>query len=110
MSTSYEATGTLIYVGDTEQVKETFKKRSFTIEIADGNYPQQVPFQATQDRTTALDGFKVGDTVSVCFNLRGRPYNGKWFVNLEAWRVTKTGEATAPGTDKTELFHDDVPF
>jgi hypothetical protein len=45
----------------------------------------------------------------VCFNLRGRPYNGKWFVNLEAWRVTKTGEATAPGGDKTEIFND-VPF
>ncbi|HBB24977.1 MAG TPA: hypothetical protein DCZ59_01800, partial [Bacteroidetes bacterium] len=50
MSNSYEAVGTLHHLTETQQVKDTFKKREFVLEIADGNYPQHIKFQVTQDR------------------------------------------------------------
>ena len=37
---------------------------------------------------------KVGDDVDVDFNLSSREYNGKYFHNLDAWKVFKAGEST----------------
>ena len=42
MSTTYEATGTIYAIMDTQQVTDSFKKREFAVEIPDGNYPQFV--------------------------------------------------------------------
>ena len=65
MSTTYEATGTLVSIMDTQQVSDTFKKREFAIEIPDGQYPQSVKFQVVQDKTALLDNYAVGQQVKV---------------------------------------------
>lgn len=115
MANSYEATGKVIAVFDTQQVKDTFKKREFVIEIEDGQYPQQIKFQVTQDKCSTLDSVKVDSTVKVLFNLRGKAFQAKdgstgYFSNLDAWRVeTVTGATTAKPVDNRDNF-DDVPF
>ncbi len=125
MANSYEALGTLHVVMDTQQVKDTFKKREFVLEMQDGNYPQHIKFQVTQDRCALLDNFKVGQQVKVLFNLRGRPFQNRegqtvYFTNLEAWRV-EPAQAGSSGatTDYSQISpasasgsegFDDVPF
>ena len=115
MSTSYEASGSIVHIGATQQIKETFTKRAFVIEIGDGNYPQQCQFEVTKDNCKRLDDFKVGDAIRVLFNLRGRGYDKKdgsgraWFTSLEAWRIESQGQSQVGDTDKTQAF-DDVPF
>jgi len=116
MSLSFEITGTMHSIGETQQIKETFTKREFIIEVADGNYPQHIKCQVTKDRCKTLDAFKAGEAVNVCFNLRGRLYTNKngqqdAFTNLEAWRIESLGASQAPaeGKDMTNAF-DDVPF
>ncbi len=126
MANSYEAIGTVHMISDTQQVKDTFRKREFVIEIQDGNYPQHIKFQVTQDRCALLDNFKVGQQVKVQFNLRGRPFQNRegqtvYFTNLEAWRVepAQAGGAST-GTDYSQItpasasasdgFDEDVPF
>lgn len=115
MANSYEATGRIIVIGTTITLMtasgKEFKKRDLVIEVEDGNYPQQVKFQLTQDRCDILEKFKVEETVTVCFNLRGKP-NVKdgvtsYFVNLDAWRIIKPERGTP--RDRTNDF-DDVPF
>ncbi len=90
----YQATGTLINVSDEQQVSEKFRKRDFVIKT-DGEYPQELQFQLTQDRTSALDSLPVGSNVTVHFNLRGRPWekdgNVRWFNSLEAWKIERVG-------------------
>ncbi|HLP29242.1 MAG: DUF3127 domain-containing protein [Ignavibacteria bacterium] len=125
MANSFEAVGTMHVVMDTQQVKDTFKKREFVIEMQDGNYPQHIKFQVTQDRCALLDNFKVGQQVKVLFNLRGRPFQNRegqtvYFTNLEAWRIEPaTGTATPTGADYSQITpasagakddFDDVPF
>jgi len=90
---SYEAIGKLYKKYDTESKTQTFQAREFVIEM-DGQYPQFVKFQLTQDRCAALDPFQEGDPIKVQFDLRGREWNGKYFTNLNAWRLEK-GEAVA---------------
>ena len=114
MSTTYEANGTVIFIGDTQQIKDTFRKRAFVVQIGDGNYPQEVQFEVTKDNCQALDAFKVGDAIRVLFNIRGRGYDKKdgsgkgWFTSLEAWKIDG-GSKTEQPKDLTNAF-DDVPF
>lgn len=125
MANSYEAVGVLHFVSETQQVKDTFKKREFVIEVQDGNYPQHIKFQVTQDRCALLDSYKVGQSIKVLFNLRGRPFQNKegqtvYFTNLEAWRIEASqGTASPSGADYSQIAPaeagakddlDDVPF
>ena len=93
---SFELTGKLHRIFDTEQIKETFRKREFVIEKVDGQYPEFIKFQLVQDRTNLMDDFNEGDEVTVAFDLRGREWQGKFFTNLQAWRVQGAGGGSAP--------------
>ncbi len=84
---SYDLTGKLFRIFDTEQVKETFKKREFVIEQQDGQYPNFIKLELTQDRCGLIDGYSEGDDVTVSFDIRGRQWNDKFFTNLHAWRI-----------------------
>lgn len=85
---SFEVEGKLIKKYDTENKTGTFQAREFVIEINSGNYPQAVKFQLVQDRCPLIDAFEEGEFIKVHFDLRGREWNGKYFTNLNAWRVT----------------------
>jgi len=96
---AFEITGTLHRLFPTEQKSGSFQAREFVLEVPDGNYPQLVKFQAVQDRCAMLDQFSEGEMIKVSFDLRGREWQGKYFTNLNAWRIEKgTGEAGAEST------------
>lgn len=94
---SFEVTGKLIKKYETESKTESFRAREFVIEVESGQYPQFVKFQCVQDRTSIIDDVNEGDQIKVHFDLRGREWQGKYFTNLNAWRV----EADSPATGAT---------
>jgi single-strand DNA-binding protein len=93
---SFELEGTLIKKFDTQQIKDTFKKREFVVET-DEQYPQQIKVELTQDKCELLDDYNEGDKLKVHFNLRGREWNGKYFVNINGWRIEKAGAQVNAG-------------
>ncbi len=92
---SFEIVGKLHKKFDTENKTATFQAREFVIEIGSGNYPQMIKFQLTQDRCGLIDPFEEGKDIKVFFDLRGREWNGKYFTNLNAWRLEASEEAGA---------------
>ncbi|MEO1712477.1 MAG: DUF3127 domain-containing protein [Bacteroidota bacterium] len=111
---SYEAVGKLLKKYDTEQKSQTFQAREFVLEVVDGQYPQFIKFQLTQDRCSLLDPFEEGAEMKVHFDLRGREWNGKYFTNLNAWRLEKAGgEGSTPpaatGGDNFPTMGDEPP-
>ena len=126
----YKAEGKLEKIFDTEQKSASFQAREFVIEVADGQYPQMVKFQLVQDKCTLVDDFSEGDSIEVEFDLRGREWNGKYFTNLQAWRISRAGEGSgesggggqsqaarapaaapvAPSSSAKADFDDDIPF
>jgi single-strand DNA-binding protein len=96
-SMSFEVAGKLHKKFDTENKTDTFQAREFVI-VVEGNYPQFVKFQLVQDRCSLVDNFEEGEMITVHFDLRGREWNGKYFTNLNAWRVEKHEPAT-PNAD-----------
>lgn len=84
---SFEITGKLFKKFDTEQKTQSFSAREFVLETNDNNYMQLIKFQLTQDRCGLLDPFEEGQELKVHFDLRGREWNGKYFTNLNAWKL-----------------------
>ncbi|MEM9931531.1 MAG: DUF3127 domain-containing protein, partial [Bacteroidota bacterium] len=84
---------------------------------------QYVKFQLTQDKCALLDTYEEGQEVKVHFDLRGREWNGKYFTNLNAWRIEGASQpaASAPPPSQDNFFptaddeptvaaDDDLPF
>ena len=120
---SYEAIGKLHKKYETESKSATFQAREFVIEVEDGAYPQFVKFQLVQDKCSLIDDANEGDVLKVHFDLRGREWQGRYFTNLNAWRVEKGehGGSTPPPADDAGSFptsddepaleaDDDLPF
>lgn len=127
----YKAEGKIEKIFDAEQKSASFTAREFVIEVADGQYPQMVKFQLVQDKCNLVDDYNEGDQVEVEFDLRGREWNGKYFTNLQAWRISKAGEGSSSnaggssgdsassnppketagaGSTANADFDDDIPF
>ena len=56
---SFEVEGKLHRKFDTEQKTDSFRAREFVLEI-EGQYPQMVKFQLTQDRCDLIDAYDEG--------------------------------------------------
>ena len=98
---------------DAQTFDSGFTKREFVVTTLE-QYPQDIKLECTQAKVVLLDSLKVGDNVDVSFNIRGNEYNGKYFVNLQAWKIEgATAESTSiPVAQKTESTEGegDIPF
>lgn len=106
---SFKMSGVLKVINPSVQVSEKFIKREFVLNVPHDNYPQDVAFQLTQKNVDVLDKFSQGETVEVSFDIRGREYNGRYFNNLEAWRIEKSGDSASPSKEE-EKTEEDLPF
>ena len=72
-------------------------KQEFILEFPDGNFTAQACFTAWgQEKVAELDKYQVGDKVKVSFNLKSREYNGRWYNDLQIWRIAPAGAAQQP--------------
>ncbi len=104
-------------------------KQEFVVDFPDGNFTSQACFTAWgQDKVQELDKYQVGDRVKVSFNLKSREFNGRWYNDLQIWRISPAGAvqpaapaptpaapapvAPAPTLDDMpgEDAQDDLPF
>ena len=70
-----EINGKIYAIFDTQQIKESFRKRDFVVEYVENpSYPQYLKFEVVQNKTDMLDNFNEGDPVQVSFDLRGREW------------------------------------
>ena len=104
---AFEITGKLHKKFETQQKTDSFKAREFVIET-DGDYPQFVKFQCTQDRCAIVDNFEEGNMITVSFDLRGREWQDKFFTNLNAWKITGASTGGSSGSSEEENFNQDV--
>ena len=82
-----EVKGTIKAIFAEQVISDKFRKREFVLTTND-KYPQDVLFQLTQGNTDLIDTIRVGEEVDVKFNLRGKEYNGRYYVSLDAWQVS----------------------
>lgn len=71
------------------------------------------------DKVNELAKLSIGDKVSVGVNVESREYNGKWYTDIRAWRITPAAISSAPSdyapplenmTAPMESSEDNLPF
>lgn len=96
---SYDLTGKVKVIMEAKTFGSGFTVREFVVTVEDGKYPQDICIQFVQDKVSLLDTIQEGQEVTVTFDIRGREYNGRYFNNLQAWKIVAGeggGAATAP--------------
>ena len=113
---------------DEQVVSDRFRKREFVVQTKE-QYPQTLCFEFTQDKTSVLNNFQVGQEVNVDFNIRGRewtpPQGGdtRYYTTLQAWRMNAV-QGVGPGPSDlppqgqpfeapsggSDVLDDDLPF
>ena len=82
-----EVKGKVKVVNATEEVgTKGFKKRLLVVETEE-TYQQSIPVEFVQDKCNLLDSIQVGQDVTVQINLRGSEYNGRYYVQLQGWKI-----------------------
>ena len=103
-----------------ESAKGPWRKQEYILET-DGQYPKKVCFMAWSDK---IDDFaiKEGETLTVSIDLESREYNGRWYTDVKAWKVSRGDSSVADipfpspeqygNTQQQEppLLDDDIPF
>ena len=69
----------------------TWRKQEYILET-EGQYPKKVCFMVWSDK---IDEFaiKEGEKLVVTIDLESREYNGRWYTDVKAWKITRAGAA-----------------
>lgn len=104
--------GAVKLVNEVKVISDKFSVREFVITTLDSKYPQDILFQAVNDRMDMVTPLRKAQVVDVSFNLRGREFNGRYYNTLDVWKVTHDKEyidPAAPSVQSTDE-KDDLPF
>lgn len=93
---SFEMKGKIKVMMDEQRFDSGFYKREFVVTTQE-QYPQDIKFELMKEKTEMLNGLSVGDEVLVRFDVRGREWNGNYYVNLNAWKL-EANAAAAPAS------------
>ncbi len=118
---AYTLTGTIKKIFPTQTFPSGFSKREFVVTSSEDRYPQDIKLDCLKDKEEILSGVKEGDEVTVHFDIRGREYNGRFFVDLNAWKLEAGKGTGTPGNPRSDEYvpedttdysedKDDVPF
>jgi hypothetical protein len=66
----------------------SWKKQEFVIDTQE-QFPKKVCFTLFNDKASLIDGLSAGNDVEVSFNIESREFNGKWFHNINAWKIER---------------------
>ena len=91
MGQNFELEGTVKVINEVQSFASGFTKREFVVEVEDGKFPQSIKFECVKEKTAMIDEYQIGEPVKVFFDIRGNEYNGKYYVNLNAWKLEKPG-------------------
>mgnify|MGYP001826829138 CR=1 FL=1 len=115
---AYELSGKIKLIQEPKTFDSGFTKREMVVTVEDGRYPQDINLEFVQEKAGLLDALQVGQEVTVSFDIRGREYNGRYFNNLQGWKVVAENATTAAETPAAapyaggdDSFEDqDIPF
>ncbi|MEH6587122.1 MAG: DUF3127 domain-containing protein [Halioglobus sp.] len=115
---AYELTGKIKLIQEAKTFDSGFTKREMVVIVEDGKYPQEINVEFVQDKVTLLDSLQVSQEVTVTFDIRGREYNGRYFNNLQGWKIDTVGaqqavtqnEEAPPFPSPSDFQDDDIPF
>ena len=68
-----QITGRLKFIGATQEVSASFKKREAVV-TTNEQYPQHILIEFNQEKCDVLNSYNVGDEVEVSINIKGKEW------------------------------------
>jgi len=65
---------------------KSWTKQEFVIETQE-EYSKKIAFTLFGDKVKILQNYRVGQLIDVSFNIESREYTGKYFHNINAWKI-----------------------
>ena len=96
-----EITGKIIQVlplmGGVSKAGNEWKKQEYILETHD-QYPRKVCFQVFgADRITQMN-IQPGEELTVSIDIDSREYQGRWYTNINAWKVERIAQVPQGAT------------
>lgn len=83
-----------------------WSKQEFVIETVEDQFPKNICFTLFVDKVSLLNGISFYDAIDVAFNVESRDFNGKWYHNINAWKVSPMKQ----GNDNSGYQGNDMPL
>ena len=64
-----------------------WRKQEYILET-DSQYPKKICFMAWGDKIDQF-GIKLGEKLTVSVDLESREYNGRWYTDVKAWKISR---------------------
>jgi len=92
--------GKLKEIYDTKDIGTNGFQNRECVVTTDEQYPQHILVQFVQDKCNLLTSFKIGETVKIDINLRGREWinpqgEKRYFNTIQGWRISSVHPAPA---------------
>ena len=106
-----EITGRIIAVlpaqGGVSKTGNEWKKQEYVLETHD-QYPKKVCFQIFGADRIEQAAIQPGEELTVSFDIDSREYQGRWFTNINAWKVERAVQATDQTATGNAITPDNV--
>lgn len=120
---AYEMTGKIKKIFDQQDFPSGFYKQEFVVTTTEDRFPQDIKLDCLKEKVEMLKDLKEGDEVKVSFDIRGREWNERFYVDLSAWKIEPAAAgSSAPGKREEQAVpaedpgnysvdeDDDIPF
>ena len=90
-----EFTGTVIWKGEPrtgEGKSGTWKSLEFALEDTSGQYPRKACFEANTKSYDYADKLKIGDSVTVSYDVDANEFKGRYYNKLKAFKIVVNGQ------------------
>ena len=106
---AYDLTGKIKLIQEAKTFDSGFTKQEMVVIVEDGKYPQEINIEFVQDKIGLLDNLQAGEEVTVTFDIRGREYNGRYFNNLQGWKIVTSRAESAIPAEGPSAAHSHAP-
>ena len=105
-----EITGKVHLIGDvqkgTSKAGKEWKRQNLVIDTGD-EYNPYVSISFLGTKTELLDKLSIDEEVTVSINISSNEWEGRWFTNVNGWKIESHGAVQAPATTEAD---EDLPF
>lgn len=109
---SMQVKGTLLQILKMEtgvsKAGKDWKKQDFVIETNE-QFPKKVCFTLFGDKISLIEGVTEGSELEVFFSLESRDFNGKWYHNINAWKIERAEAVNASKSYPPEFSAGEIP-
>ena len=96
--------GVIVEIGETKFFKSRFRTRHVVIDIGSSSKPNPIKIDCRDYDIDYLDSCNVNEMLEVLYELQGRKWEEKYFINVVAQNIRKLGEETIKQPIEEEML------